>query len=132
MPAVDDETSDDEREDDRGAEERAGVACLLALRAATTRAAMDRVDANVEDDARARVRVVASRARVRVERVRVSRVRASEGAGDARQGVRGRTVREARRGWRVSTRARVVGEPSDAQIRPVFDVREDARARPSE
>ncbi len=57
MPAVDDETSDDEREDDdRGAEERAGVACLLALRAATTRAAMDRVDANVEDDARAKAR----------------------------------------------------------------------------
>ena len=38
MPAVDDETSDDEREEDHGAEERAGVACLLALRAATTRA----------------------------------------------------------------------------------------------
>ena len=27
MPAVDDETSDEEREEDRGAEERAAVAC---------------------------------------------------------------------------------------------------------
>ena len=53
MPAVDDETSDAEREDDdRGSEERAAVACLLALRATTTRTSMDRV----EDDARIRTR----------------------------------------------------------------------------
>ena len=52
MPAVDDETSDEEREEDRGAEERAAVACLLALRATTTRTSMDRV----EDDARIRTR----------------------------------------------------------------------------
>jgi len=56
MPAVDDETSDEEREEDRGAEERAAVACLLALRAATTRTSMDRVDATVEEDARMRRR----------------------------------------------------------------------------
>ncbi len=53
MPAVDDETSDEEREEDRGAEERAAVACLLALRAATTRTSLDRVDDTVEAAARA-------------------------------------------------------------------------------
>ena len=58
MPAVDDETSDEEREEDRGAEERAAVACLLALRAATTRTSLDRVDDTVEAAARARGRAI--------------------------------------------------------------------------